>query len=174
MKRCKPSMLALTVLSVGLMAPSMKAHADNPAHEHGREHENNRAPLSVTVAFGAGLNTSGAANHHVVPPTVRIQTGGVVNFAVAGSHQIFVYLPGKTPDQVMVPDSGQFIDDMDQLFYGGINPNGTPPPGVSNSQNRVESVSFSDPGIYLVICNIRSHFLNGMWAFVTVEDPETH
>ena len=160
MKLWKSSMLALTVLAVGLTAPSVRAHEDN----HSR--------LSVTVSFGVGLNTTGAANHHVLPQEIRVETGGVVNFVVAGLHQIFVYLPGKTPDDVVVPDSGQFIDDTDRLYYGGINPNGTPPPGFSNSQNRVESVAFPDPGTYLVICNIRAHFLNGMYAFVKVEDPD--
>ena len=162
MKCWRSSMVALTVLAVGLAAPSVRAHDDH--------HENSR--LSVTVAFGAGLNTTGAANHHVVPMNIRIQTGGVVNFAVAGLHQISVYLPGKAPEDVVVPDTGLFIDDPDQLYYGGINPTGTPPAGISNAQNRVESVSFSDPGTYLVICNIRTHFINGMYAFVTVEDPE--
>src|SRR5262249_33781674 len=116
---------------------------------------------------------SGAANQVVLPANVTVRTGGVVNFVVSGPHQIFAYLPGKTPDDVMVPPSGQFIDDTDQLYYGGINPNGAPPPGISNARNRVESVQFSDPGTYLVICNIRSHFLNGMYGFVTVEDPDT-
>jgi plastocyanin len=167
MKGWRSSMVGLTVLAVGLSAPAVRAHEDG----HERHHEEH-SRLSVTVAFGAGLNTTGAANHHVVPPTIRIQTGGVVNFAVAGSHQIFVYLPGKAPEDVVVPDTGTFIDDTDQLYYGGINPIGAPPPGISNAQNRVESVFFSDAGTYLVICNIRSHFLNGMIAFVTVEDPE--
>jgi plastocyanin len=159
MKRWRSPMLALIVLAVGLTAPSARAQQDSR--------------LSVTVAFGAGLNTTGADNHHVLPFDIRVQTGGVVNFAVAGLHQIYVYLPGKTQDDVVVPDTGTFINDNDQLYYGGINPTGTPPAGFSNTQNRVESVSFSVPGTYLVICNIRGHFLNGMYAFITVEDPES-
>ena len=72
----------------------------------------------------------------------------------------------------------------------GINPGGGPlaTPGTilpfSNSQNRVESVGFPDsegvgtngvaslkaePGVYLVICNVRGHFLDGMYAFVKVK-----
>ena len=56
----------------------------------------------------------------------------------------------------------------------------------SNAQNRVESVGFpasegvspttgailsakAEPGIYLVICNVRGHFLDGMFAFVEVK-----
>ncbi len=164
MKRWRPPILVVTLLAVGLTAPSVRAQ------EH--EHERDNSQLSVTVAFGAGLNTTGAANHHVLPPDIRVQTGGVVNFAVAGFHQIFVYLPGKTPDDVLVPDTGQFINDTDQLYYRGIDPSGPPPPGFSNTQNRMESVAFLEPGTYLVICNVRTHFLNGMFAFVKVEDPD--
>jgi hypothetical protein len=130
----------------------------------------------VTVSFGAGLNTgAGMANHLILPPTIRVAPGGVVNFVVAGFHQIFVYNPGKTPDDIVVPDMGTFINDMDGLFYPGLSPAGQPPTGFSNLQNRVESVSFSDPGLYLVICNVRSHFLNGMLAYVQVgDDPDEH
>jgi len=52
----------------------------------------------------------------------------------------------------------------------------------SNAQNRVESVGFpasvgtgtppsekAEPGVYLVICNVRQHFLNGMFGFVEVK-----
>ena len=63
--------------------------------------DNDQNKLSVTVAFGAGLNTSGAANDHVLPHTIRVKTGGVVTFAVSGFHQIFVYNPGTTPQDVM-------------------------------------------------------------------------
>ena len=50
--------------------------------------------------------------------------------------------------------------------------------------NRVESTGFpdsegvvtngvvslkADPGVYLVICNVRGHFLDGMYAFVKVK-----
>ena len=54
----------------------------------------------------------------------------------------------------------------------------------SNAQNRIESVGFpategvgtnmvespkAEPGVYLVICNVRGHFLDGMFAFVKVK-----
>ena len=125
-----------------------------------------RQKLSVTVSFGAGLNTGlGAPNQHIMPPTIRVAAGGVVNFVVGGFHQIFVYNPGTGPNDIMVPDTGTFIKDLNNLFYAGMDPTGQP-------QARVESVSFSDPGTYLVICNVRSHFLNQMFAFVQVGDDE--
>jgi plastocyanin len=130
--------------------------------------------LSVTVAFGAGLNTPGTDNHHIIPPRIKVKAGGVVNFVVAGFHQVFVYQPGKTADDVIVPDTGTFVNDLDDLFYQGLSPSGDPPQGFSNAQNRVESVAFSDPGTYLVICNVRTHFTGGMFAYVIVEDDGGH
>jgi len=84
----------------------------------------------------------------------------------------------------------------DGTFYFGINPAGGNPPTQatpanpivagsdtrSNAQNRVESVGFpanvgtgtppspiAKPGIYLVICNVREHFQQGMFGFVEVK-----
>jgi len=114
---------------------------------------------------------------------------------VAGFHQAVVYKPGTKPEDIVVPAAGTFINDPTNRFYQGINPAGGPlntaatpiVPGDtrSNAQNRVESVSFpasegvvagmvvsakAEPGIYLVICNVRGHFLDGMFAFAEVED----
>jgi hypothetical protein len=80
-----------------------------------------------------------------------------------------------------------FINDATNRFYLGFPPGGGPlnTPGTivpfSNSQNRVESVSFpasvgtgtpssekAEKGTYLAICNVRQHFLDGMFAFVKV------
>jgi len=45
-------------------------------------------------------------------------------------------------------------------------------------QNRTESVGFTTPGMYLVICNVRPHFQDGMIALVKVvaddEDDRDH
>ena len=140
---------------------------------------------SVTVAFGAGLNTAqqgNQANHHVLPRVIRVKRGGVVNFVVAGFHQIFVYKPGTKPEDLTVPafPPNLFINDFDNLYYLGINPGPNPPPnplppgvppqpaGVVGPENRVESVSFSTPGTYLVICNVTPHFNDGMFAYVEV------
>jgi len=135
---------------------------------------------SVTVSFGAGLNTAqpgNSANHHVIPTRIKVKTGGVVNFVVAGFHWIFVYNPGKRAEDVVVPASGTFINDMNGLYFGGINPTTPTPPAGSVIQpsaavNRVESVSFSQPGTYLVICNVRGHFLDGMFAYIEVSDGD--
>lgn len=127
--------------------------------------------LSVTVSFGAGLNTAqqgNAANHHVLPNVIKVKAGGVVNFVVAGFHQIFVYNPGRSATDIDLSGTGLFINDLTGLYYQGLSPVEPPPENRSNAENRVESVSFSMPGTYLVICNVRPHFLDGMWALVEV------
>jgi hypothetical protein len=135
--------------------------------------------MSVTVSFGVGLNTAqpgNPVNHHVLPRTIEVKAGGVVNFAVAGFHQIFVYNPGKDVDDV-VPNADPmalFINDLTNLYYRGLTPAGGPPPGLpittnpSNAVNRVEPVGFFEPGVYLVICNVAPHFADGMYAYVRV------
>src|SRR6185312_12404675 len=71
-----------------------------------------------------------------------------------------------------------FINDPTQpppanVFYFGISPQGgplgtLPTTNPSNGSNRTESVSFSDPGTYLLICNVAQHFRDGMFAFIKV------
>jgi plastocyanin len=155
----------------------------NPVWASADDDRNDRE--SVTVSFGAGLNTAqpgNVANHHVLPRVIRVKEGGVVNFAVSGFHQIFVYKPGTKPEDIDVPTfpPNLFINDFDNLYYLGINPGPNPPPdplppgvpplpaGTTNAGNRVESVSFPTRGTYLVICNVTPHFTDGMYAFVQV------
>ena len=148
--------------------------------ERVHEHVDN-ALASVTVSFGAGLNTAqpgNAANHHILPREIRVRKDGVVNFVVAGFHQIIVFQPGVVLGQISVPAAGLFLYDPAPtalpVHYLGLRPAGGPPPGLpattnpSNAVNRVESVSFANPGSYLVICNVRPHFVDGMWATIKV------
>ena len=172
-------LLAIVALAVASMPQAL--HADDA----------NKA--SVTVAFGAGLNTAGAANHHVLPDVIKVRAGGVVNFVVGGFHQIFVYNPGVQPEDLIVPPfpGPLFINDFRNLYYQGLNPanaamptgaNAASPPVVTtvrtNTGNRTESVAFPDPGLYLVICNVNPHFRDGMIAWVRVmnadEDDDDH
>src|SRR6516162_856012 len=142
--------------------------------------------LSVTVAFGAGLNTlpavePAAPNNRILPSEIKVRQGGVVHFLMSGFHMATVYDPGTGPENILVPPSGTFINDPtavppSNVFYFGINPQGGPlnTPATTNplnGSNRQESVSFSEPGIYLVICNVRQHFLDGMFALVKVVPP---
>lgn len=167
------SVMVLLMVGLGIVQTPSRALAD----------DDTSPPLSVTVAFGVGLNTAqpgNTVNHHVLPRTIHVRKGGVVNFSVAGFHQIFVYNPGTTPQDVLnaaPPFPGPlFINFMTNLYYTGINPAnpanplganlGTPlnPTNVSGQVNRVEQVAFLESGLYLVICNVNPHFRDGMWA----------
>jgi hypothetical protein len=60
---------------------------------------------------------------------------------------------------------------FDEIYYLGINPAGGPAAvpataNPSNAVNRPEPVAFLEQGAYLVICNIRPHLNDGMYALV--------
>ena len=182
--RKKKLLASLSVCTACLFA-MYNATADRGNEDHSNQHENSREnrsghKFSVTVSFGAGLNTAqpgNSANHHILPPLIKIAQGGVVNFAVAGFHQIMVYQPGIQAADIALPVDANalFINFTPNLFYRGIAPAGGPPPSnpptiePSNASNRIESVSFPQKGKYLVICNVRPHFTDGMYAYVQVE-----
>ncbi len=160
------TIVCLTLLTLAFAASPARASNDD-----------DDKPLSVTVSFGVGLNTAqpgNPVNHHILPPTIRIRAGGVVNFAVAGFHWIWVYTPGVRREDLIVPTTGTFVNDrVNLVYYEGIAPAGGPlgtaPTGnPSNASNRMEPIAFLQPGKYLVICNVRGHLLDGMFAYVIV------
>lgn len=172
MKRRQLFSLALLAAAVPVLPPAWAQEA----HDSHGEHDDDRQPFpsSVTVSFGAGLNTAqpgNSANHHILPRWINVRRSGVVNFVVAGFHQVTVYNPGKKDEDVMPSDpSGLFVNDPNDRFYLGIAP-AVPPDGTanpSNAVNRVESVNFPKRGTYLVICNVLPHFRDGMYAYVRV------
>lgn len=154
---------------------------------------------SVTVSFGRGLNTAqpgNPVNHAILPNEIKVKVGGVVDFGVAGFHDIIIFKPGVKLEDLLNAGGGQFpsfppvfvlppdptaplpVDIAflaDMIYYRGINPAGGPPqtPSVaspSNSLNRSEPVAFLEKGKYLVICNVRPHLLDGMFAYVKVRN----
>jgi plastocyanin len=161
---------ATLVLALSLPLSASLSHAQSDGSSR----------MSVTVAFGAGLNTAqqgNAANHHILPTTIEVKAGGVVNFAVAGFHQIVIYNPGTDIGDVTVPafPPNLWVNyQLNTAYYVGINPDDanpvTPPTpeGRFNGENRIESVSFTQPGLYLVICNVTPHLRDGMYAYIRV------
>jgi plastocyanin len=151
---------------------------------------------SVNVSFGRGLNTAqpgNSVNHVILPSRINVKKGGVVDFGVAGFHDIIIFEPGVTlqdlldagggtyPEYpvfpfVFEPDPTKPFDApslADRVYYRGLNPAGGPPQtpvtaNPSNTLNRSEPVAFLEAGTYLVICNIRPHLLDGMYAYVHV------
>ena len=174
MKQSFLSVVCAVTFVGGIAVPAAAQHGD----------QDKKVP--ATVSFGVGLNTAtpnNPPNHRVHPQDIQIETGNVVNFLVAGFHQIFIYKPGVTLDQIVAPGSGTFVDQhKDLLYYAGLVPAGGPPPGLpvttnpSNASNRAEPVAFFEPGVYLVICNVRGHVIDGTYAWVHVlaedEDDE--
>jgi hypothetical protein len=142
------------------------------------------------------LSKSNEQNHHILPNVIRVRAGDVVNFVVSGLHVIRVYDKGvqlrdvkaQIPDEcevnptppaefpancftqgpvAVIPPLG--LD----VLYEGLNSIGPPPQvppfaPLSLAQNRVEAVSFLNPGRYLVICAVLEHFNDGMYAIVEV------
>ena len=111
-----------------------------------------------------------------------------VNFIVSGFHEVYVYRPGVTVGEVFenrqnAATVGLFMNYQtnvlgeNRLFAKGVNP-GNPPTfadasvNPSGARNRTDSFAFSTPGRYLVLCNVLPHFLDGMYAWITVVGPD--
>jgi len=162
----------------------------------GTANEYHQKRSNASVAFGRGVNIppTDPQNQVVLPNEIRLKVGGVVDFGVGGFHEIVIFKPGFTLDDLRDAGGGDFPTSPpvfvlpadpatslppelaflnDRIYYRGINPAGGPPAtpataNPSNALNRSEPVVFLEPGTYLVICNIRPHLLNGMLAHVKV------
>jgi hypothetical protein len=155
-----------------------------------------------TVAFGQWkidppLNRfnqaapNSANNHHQQPFEAQIKAGGSVTFAISGFHILGVYGPGTDVDDINTsltlpiplspPGFPPVINDPRNRVYWGVNPFSLIPPPVPPSPvsvvgaplDRVETVTFGEPGTYLVICTFTPHFsadpvLGKMHGFVKV------
>ena len=181
MRDLRASAVVASVLALSLASPTVKAK-DKP---EGR----------ITVTFGAGLNTAqpgNTPNHHIIPQefTVKITKAkkldgtvvfvpATVNFIVSGFHWPWVYNNGVTLGEVQanIPAAGTFVNYDVNVFAKGVDP-GTPPTFANASvnpsgvMNRTDSFGFSLPGRYLVICNVRGHFIDGMYAWINVVDDD--
>lgn len=184
-KAATASFAVITAISFG--AATFNASADDDSNKQ----------YNVWSSFGRGLNTAqpgNAANHVIFPKEIKVKTGGVVNFAVAGFHDIVIFKPGFNLEDLKDVGGGQFpvtppifvipADPAaplpvplaalnDKIYYRGINPAGGPlgtaaVGNPANGSNRMEPIAFLEKGTYLVICNIRGHLLDGMYGYVKV------
>jgi|SRR5262245_57333343 len=185
MARSTPSSIGLVaILSVGLVVPSAVA-IDGPL-------------ASATVSFGQWrtnpaldrfpiLSERATNQHELIPSQVTIKAGGAVNFIIGGFHQPTVYddgtlpadinttIPTDTTPSTGIPSGVPLINDPANRIYRGQDPSRQPiltfPSPISGpvSQDRVEVVHFPKPGMYLVICGVRAHFVDDkMFGFVRV------
>ena len=184
------SVISASLRCVGISVVALPAVADDNGGDH--------AHGPALAAFGRGLNTAqpgNSVNHVMLPKEIKIKAGGVVDFAVAGFHDVVIFKPGFTLADLVQAGGGQyplsppifvippnpatalppalaFLNDS--IYYRGINPAGgplaTPVTGdPANGSNRSEPVAFLERGTYLVICNIRPHLLDGLFGYVKVD-----
>ena len=152
MKSWRAFAVAVSVLALLLATSSVKAKDETPG--------------SITVAFGAGLNTAlpgNTPNHHVIPQEFKVRISkakkldgtvvfvpATVNFIVSGFHWPWVYNAGVTLAEVKahIPAAGLFVNYDVNVFAKGVNP-GTPPAfadasvNPSGVMNRTDSFGFS-------------------------------
>jgi hypothetical protein len=196
MNGLKASAVAVSVLALSLGGPTVTAKdkdkvpgnitvafgTGNNNAQAGNKPNHHIIPQEFKVRITKARNLAGDVL--VVPATV--------NFIVSGFHWPWVYTDGVTLDEVKahVPAAGTFVNYevitspagvtpvVTNVFAKGIFPGNPPtfadaaPFPLSATQNRTDSFGFSTPGKYLVICNVRGHFIDGMYAWINVVDDD--
>jgi hypothetical protein len=182
------ALVSMPVFSPALKAQKGSDNREEHDHGHGG-HEEMEGPLaSADVSFGQWNldpdtpldrfpNNSPRTrnNHQLIPGVVEIKAGGSVNFIIAGFHHILIYDDGTKPADInaasVIPTTVQpgppLINDPVRRIYRGLDPSVLPslPGGAAPPQplqDRVETVRFSDPGKYLVICGVQPHFVDAV------------
>jgi len=190
MKSLGVSAAAVSVLALSLAGSMVNAEDRTPSS------------ITVSFGTGNNNAQPGnTPNHHILPQEFRVRISearkldgtvvvvpATVNFVVSGFHWVWVYRDGVTLEEVAahVPAAGTFVNyevitaGVSNVLAKGIFP-GTPPafadiapanPTLSAAQNRADSIAFSTPGTYLVICNVRGHFIDGMYAWIKIVDDD--
>ena len=164
----------LGIGSAGLVAAGAIGSRLTPgaSAQGGHNHTQVDGPLAAaTVSFGqwktdppldrfAGPTPPPTNQHLLIPYMPMIRAGGSVNFIIAGLHQVLIYAPGTRVESInvglLVPSGTGFpplINDPTNRIYRGPNPATLFP-----VLDRVEVVTLSKPGTYLVICGVLPHF----------------
>ena len=171
--------------SAGIVAAATIGHGTKASASEQHRHDPNQldGPLAnATVSFGqwltapppgidrfTGGNTRTQNQHKMLPYNVTIKAGGSVSFIISGVHQVLVYAPGTTVESIdetllegaNPPTFPGLINDPANRVYRGLDPRPAP-------LDRVEVVTFDEPGSYLVVCGVLPHFLANMIGFVNV------
>lgn len=169
---------SMSVAAAGALGSVVHSASAAQAHDH--------SPLdgplaNAVVSFGQWRtspaldrfpnNSPRTANHHRhLPYTATIKAGGGVTFQINGVHLLLIYAPGTTLESITrnvveatpgPPPFPGFVDDPNNRIYRGLDPRPLP-------QDRQETVTFADTGIYLVVCGLVPHFDEGMHGWVKV------
>jgi plastocyanin len=92
----------------------------------------------------------------VIPGTVVIDAGQSVKFGVYAGHRVAIYKDGVRPEDITANNPGPFVLDGTNRLALQASP-GNP------------VFTFHNPGRYLVICAVKTHFFNAnMYGWVIV------
>jgi len=141
---------------------------DSPNVQFGNPGLGSPGPVGPGIEL---YDASANAQFNLVPRTTVVQAGGTVTFTIGVQgatgtnivpHWVSVCRPGTTPDDVVDSNLATIgIDDSDCTPAAGP---------FSSGSGQTVSVPFSEPGRYLVICNLRPHFTEfDMYGWVTVK-----
>ena len=148
-------------------------------------------PADVTVRFGDPRfqGRGDSRNRTVLPSDVEVGAGETIRFVTTGFHQVGVYkVDPEASRQDVTSDPDKYVDTTingphSEKDIGDTNNRVAlgPSPRVNdrNVLNRDDALrwdlTINEPRRYLIICTVRSHFLNtdpgakgGMFGFVTV------
>jgi plastocyanin len=127
---------------------------------------------------GSTHDQSAHAKDNIVPGTVVLAAGGTVTFDIpAGVHQIAIYAPGTTPDDI---DTSILTTLSAQAGCAG-NPVVNAPLVINDPAHRVavipvpcfaptqKTYTFPAAGKYLVVCAFLPHFQAGMYGWIDVK-----
>ena len=154
-------------------------------------------PVSTFDRFTNGNDRT--RNHHqIIPNPAKVHAGDLISFIISGFHNPQIFGPGTQPQDidrtVLAPPNAAFpaappiIADARNRVFRGADPRNISPTVVTPtsptllpvgiSQDRVEVVSLTNPGRYLVICGVLPHFFSAatgqfiMFGFIDVEPSE--
>jgi len=195
MRGLRVSAFAVSVLALSLAGPSVTAKDNDNGKDDDKTPA--RITVSFGTGNN-NAQPGNTPNHHILPQEFKVRitnarkldgtvvvVPATVNFIVSGFHWVWVYKDGVTLQEVVdhlptVAPLPTFLNyevvvaGVSNVFAKGAFP-GTPPAfadagpfPLSGTQNRTDSFAFSTPGKYLVICNVRGHFVDGMYAWVRV------
>ena len=184
----------------GLQGPAGEQGVQGPQGERGPEGETGpqgdqglpgpgvKSPATVVLTGNPAFGSS--ANRVLLPDEVHTTVGEQVEFVVSGFHEVAVYsVPDGTTRQQVIDDKNAFLDttindpvydrdigDTANRVAIGPSPRDFDSAVVTRSDSLGTTVAITEPSRYLVLCAIRSHFLDanaeangGMFGFIQVD-----
>ncbi len=112
------------------------------------------------------------AKDKIVPRTVTIDPGGEVRFEIGPEHQVAIFEPGTTPEDI---DATETVEDphlpgpLERIVFDEGRVALSPGPSGAHTAWTTPSGTFDAPGRYLMICTTNLHFLDAnMYGWIEV------